>query len=230
MFCRFCGTQLHDEAVFCGSCGKRVETTKKELTEKVTHSFREEFKKSVLPFAFSLLYLIWYVILRVLIIPAMSRLGADDLDVLVPLINYGVYIFSFCYGALAYTAEKRSFRISMVLLLPILLGLLIYIGHRVLSGTAFPYSVSFEDIFSTIIVPLIMVGAIRLIKLLMPKVKSQILMGGIATLIAILVISLVIIATNRELGNPFVNVEAIVRYALGICATNLLLHIVYREK
>src|SRR5262245_28491022 len=60
MFCRYCGSHIADDSVFCAKCGKRLGTRENPRVEKIVQRFR---LKTPYPYAALLisLFVVWAV-------------------------------------------------------------------------------------------------------------------------------------------------------------------------
>ena len=233
MFCRFCGTQLNDNAVFCNNCGNRIKSSNKNnVIDYTTLSLGGEIKKSKVLYIIPLVYLVW-AIMRHFLFRTSAIVGNMTYMEIVSVAN--IIIQGFFWGSLAYAAIKRTIRFTMVFMIPYLL---FAVGYPFLFNS-FKYITtslsSFIDYAGGIIMPFAILGMLRVFKALMNNIKSKWPLGIVSVLVTIILFSVYIIAiywmSYAESGMSFyLPIQMLLFYAAGIIVSNVLMQIIYRAR
>ena len=231
VLCKFCHTKLNDKAVFCKNCGARVQRKKK-------HSFKQECKMSILPFIFSLLYLVWSI-WYLFAYSSSLRYGGDAY---ISFINrYLIINFlarSLFWGGLAYVTTKRSFKITLLFLVPYLLY---NISYPVLNGRYFAgYGYEeYVEYFGGILIPFIVIAFLKLSELLLDRVRNRVMKEIVFTVVTIIVFETYLVISwlfynlshlpkEQAVGYYIWNlILTYLPYAIGVWISYLLLHMVY---
>ncbi len=235
MFCKFCGTQINDNAIFCCKCGSKIKTTEeKTLVVENALPFKQEFKKYIFLFVLPFIA-IALILLRSYFFNSTSDF-ADYGDIFTTILFYSnQYVNSIFYGLLAYIGIKRSFKFSMLCIFP-------YIFIEVAIIYPFVYKIpiaenisNFEclmEYFGMIVLPFIILGVMQLLKSVMKNSKAKILKSVLATLITIILFSIWLIASYYSNMTNFYHYifENTYRFVIGISVVNILLNLIYKAE
>lgn len=233
MFCRFCGTQLNDNAVFCNNCGNRVKSSgSANAIDYDTLSLGGAIKKSKLLYIMPFVYLAWSFI-RVFLfrhVEVMNNITYVEIVSIANIIMQGLF-----WGALAYAATKRSVKFTLIFMIPYLL---FAIGYPFIFGSfehITKYPSSFVDYVGGIILPFAILGMLRIVKVLLSGVKSKWPLGIISIIVTTILFSIYLVAiywiSYAESGMSFqLPTQMLLLYAAGICVSNILMHIVYKGR
>ena len=243
MYCNNCGAELRENSIFCMNCGARVRSENVATFRKLP--FKREFASS-----FSLFFLPILIVIMRIVLELLDSLFDGSILGLYQYLSiassFKLILAGILIGVIAYSAQKRSIRFSLISLTPVFAYSMIYpILNYSDSSPVEVYSFIFSSsssifiYFLGIVFPVIIVFGVVAVNYLARRIHNWIARGTLSFVTCMVILFVLIffaMFSRYDYNVLFFSstlkrvLEFFWKYFIAAGITFVLLHVFYKAR